>query len=75
MAQNAAVIRDILDGKAGPAADIVALNAAFVAVAADRAPDIGAGLVLAREAIANGAARHVLEDLAIRSVALAGGVA
>jgi anthranilate phosphoribosyltransferase len=73
-ARNAAIIRGVLAGESGPAADVVTLNAAFVAVAADMAPDVAAGLELAREAIGSGAAARVLDELVARSAALTGGV-
>ena len=72
-ARNAAIIRGILAGEPGPAADVVALNAAFVAVVADKASDVAGGLALARAALASGAAARVLENLVARSAALAGG--
>ena len=72
-AVNAAIIRDILDGATGPQADVVALNAAFVAVLADLAADVPAGLALARGVLADGSARRVLEDLVSLSGSLAGG--
>lgn len=60
---SAAVIRRVLAAEPGPASDIVCLNAAAALVVADLAPDLAHGLVLAREAIARGAAAKALETL------------
>jgi len=73
VAQNAAIIRGIVAGEAGPPADVVVLNAAFVAVLADLAPDFAGGVALAREKLADGSARRVLEQLVALSTSLAGG--
>ncbi|MGE0493624.1 MAG: anthranilate phosphoribosyltransferase [Vulcanimicrobiota bacterium] len=62
-AENATIARAILAGEAGPRADTVALNAAAALVAADLAEDFTAGLALARQALASGAAAGVLERL------------
>lgn len=72
-ARNAAIISAVLAGEAGPAADIVVLNAAFVAVLADRAPDVAGGVALARRRIADGSAQDVLDQLRQRTGALTGG--
>ncbi len=69
-AENAAVINALLDGATGPRRDAVLLNAGFVAVLADRAPDVAAGVELAREAIDSGRCRAVLDQLRTRSQAL-----
>lgn len=66
-AHNAAIISAVLAGATGPTADIVALNAAFVAVVADLAPDVAGGLELARRKLADGSARAVLERLRKRT--------
>jgi len=60
---NAAIIEDLLAGQGGPKADVVVLNAAFVAVLADLAEDVQAGVVLARAKIADGSALAVLRAL------------
>ncbi len=70
-AENAALILGILAGGEGPPRDAVLLNAGFVAVLAGAAPDIRAGVGLAREAIGSGAARHVLDGLVTFSRELA----
>ena len=70
-AVNAQIIRGILEGQDGPTADAVVLNAGFVAVLADLAPDPRTGAALAREAVADGRARDLLEHLIARSHELA----
>ena len=55
-------IFEALGNQDGPARDIVALNAGTALYAAGVADSIGAGLVLAREAIASGAARAKLDQ-------------
>lgn len=74
-AENAGIIRRILAGESGPATDIVVLNAAFVAVLADLAPDFRAGVQLARERLADGSAARVLTRLCSLSSAAVGGQA
>jgi anthranilate phosphoribosyltransferase len=53
---NVAIADAVLAGAPGPAADIVALNAAAGLYAADAVQDLAAGLARAREVLANGAA-------------------
>ncbi len=61
-AENAALIRGILDGSLeGPKRDIVLLNAAAGLTICGRADDLSAGLALAREAIDSGEAFGRLE--------------
>jgi anthranilate phosphoribosyltransferase len=62
--ENAATIRDIFAGKAGPQRDIVVVNAAAAMVAAAVASDFGEGAQLAGAALASGAAKEKLEALA-----------
>ena len=62
-AESAAMIRDVLAGKPGPAADIACANAALACVIADRAADVLGGMKLCREAIATGRAAGTLEQL------------
>lgn len=63
-AANAAVVRDLLDGKITDARrEIVLLNAAAVVYVAGRAPDLARGLELARTSLASGQAREKLERL------------
>ena len=56
--ENAARLRAVLSGEAGPARDVVVLNAAAALVAADIAPDLRKGARLAQESIDSGAARE-----------------
>jgi anthranilate phosphoribosyltransferase len=60
---NAAHIIDILKGKKGPRRDAVVLNAAFVAVLADRTKHLHEGAEFAQETIDSGKALKLLEDL------------
>ena len=60
---SAEMIRAILAGDAGPARDIVVLNAAAALTVAGRADDIAAGIVQARESIDSGAAAGALDTL------------
>ncbi|MDX2158598.1 MAG: anthranilate phosphoribosyltransferase [Hyphomicrobiaceae bacterium] len=60
---NAAAIRDVLAGKAGPFRDIVLLNAAAALVVGDMASDLKSGVAIAAEAIASGAAARALDRL------------
>ncbi len=60
---NAAAIRAILDGRGGPQADIVALNAAAAIYVGEAAEDLQSGLHMARQSIESGAARDRLEAL------------
>ena len=62
-AASAARIRSVLAGDAGPARDVVVLNAAAVLWAADRAPDLIAARLRAEQAIDSGAAARLLESL------------
>lgn len=62
-AENAATLRALLDGAAGPARDIVAVNAAAALWVAGRADGLAEGLVLAGESLDSGAARGRLEAL------------
>lgn len=61
--ESASIIRDILDGKAGPPTDIVLLNAAAAICAGDKADSLKEGMELARQSIQSGAAREKLEKL------------
>jgi anthranilate phosphoribosyltransferase len=61
--ENAAIIRDILKGKAGPCRDIACLNAAAGIVVGGLAGTIQGGLKRAEEAVDSGAANDVLERL------------
>lgn len=62
--ENARVVQAVLRGKASRAAEsAVVLNAAAALVVGGRASTLGAGMDVAREAIASGAARDALERL------------
>jgi anthranilate phosphoribosyltransferase len=62
-AENAAILRAMLDGETGPLRDVVLLNAAAALIVAGRVKDLRAGADLAASAIASGAARRSLEKL------------
>lgn len=62
-AENAAVVRDVLDGAAGPVRDVVVLNAAAALVVAGAAGDLVEGCAAAGRSIDSGAARGVLAGL------------
>jgi anthranilate phosphoribosyltransferase len=70
--ENAAIVRAVLDGESGPALEVVALNAGAAILVGGRADDLAAGVATAREAIASGAARDVLERLITLTSELAG---
>jgi anthranilate phosphoribosyltransferase len=53
----------VLDGQPGPCADMVVLNAGASLMVAGIAPDLAAGVALAREALASGAAARTLDGL------------
>jgi len=61
---NAAILRAIFAGEAGPCRDIVLLNAAAVLLVADCVTDLASGIELARQAIDGGAVTRLLHDLA-----------
>jgi len=60
-AENAAALRAVLSGEAGPLRDFTLLNAAAALVAGGLAPDLRAGVVLAAKSIDSGAASERLE--------------
>jgi anthranilate phosphoribosyltransferase len=60
---SAAVIRSVLDGADGPAARVVVANASAALIAADRVDNLVEGVAMAREALAAGRARSVLDRL------------
>jgi anthranilate phosphoribosyltransferase len=62
-AENAAVVRRILAGEAGPHRDLVALNAAAAIYVGGLAADLEEGVAKARAALDSGAAAEVLERL------------
>ncbi len=62
-ADNAAIVRAVLDGETGARRDVVLINAAAALWVAGAARDLEAGLVMARESIDSGKARGRLERL------------
>jgi anthranilate phosphoribosyltransferase len=60
---SADMIREVLAGVEGPALRVVLANAAAALLAAERVKTLGEGVGLARQAIATGRARQVLETL------------
>ena len=62
-AENAAILRAILDGERSARRDVVVLNAAAALVAAGRVDHLHDGVPLAADAIASGAAKRKLEQL------------
>ncbi len=63
-AENAAIVRAVLDGAPGPRRDLVLVNAAAALWVADAAGDLASGLERARASIDSGAARAKLAALA-----------
>jgi len=63
VAENALLLRDILSGKASPAADAVLLNAAAALLAAEHVETIADGVRYARESIGTGQALNKLNSL------------
>lgn len=61
--ESKAMILDVLNGKTGPARDIVLLNAGAAIYAADVAASLQEGIHKAAEVIDNGAAKNKLEQL------------
>jgi anthranilate phosphoribosyltransferase len=68
-AGNAAITHQVFAGAQGPVRDIVTLNAAAALVVSDAAPDLGAGVELARAVIDDGRAAATLEAFVRVSVA------
>ena len=62
-AENAPIIRGVLEGRRGPRRDFVCINAAAALVAAGAAPDFAAAARLAEQAIDSGAAKGKLDAL------------
>ncbi len=61
--ENAAALRRLLDGEAGPYRDIVVLTSAAALMVADKADTLAQGAALAAEAVDSGAAKARLEAL------------
>lgn len=62
-AQNARIVRSILDGDRGARRDVVLLNAGLALTTASVAEDLREGIAMAAESIDRGRARRVLEEL------------
>jgi anthranilate phosphoribosyltransferase len=71
-AASRAMVLAVLEGRPGPALDIVCLNAGVALYAADCVPDIAAGLARARAAVADGSARRKLDEFTAHTRQLAG---
>ena len=65
------IVMNVLDGQAGPAQDIVCLNAGAALYAADLAKDIGEGLAMAQASISSGQAKAKLQEFISTTQALA----
>jgi anthranilate phosphoribosyltransferase len=63
-AENAAIVRAILEGETGPRRDVVLMNAAAALLVAGKVEDLAEGIALARESIDSGRALSVLQSLA-----------
>jgi anthranilate phosphoribosyltransferase len=71
-AENAAVVKRVLEAEAGPARDVSLLNAGAAIYVAGGAADLGEGIAKATQAVDTGAAFDVLDRLATRSRELSG---
>jgi len=70
-AENARIARAVLEGEVGPRHDVVVLNAGAALWVAEAAPDLAAGVALARRSLASGAAKAKLAALVEASRRLA----
>ena len=70
-AKNAAIVREILDGRGGAPRDVVLLNAGTALFVAGKTPSIRDGIAQAGRAIDSGAARQTLDRMARTSHAVA----
>jgi anthranilate phosphoribosyltransferase len=70
-AENAAILRSLLEGEHGPRRDVVLLNAAAALLAAGKAEDLAHGVTLARVSIDEGRALTALDALVTVSQSLA----
>jgi anthranilate phosphoribosyltransferase len=61
--ENANLLRQVLDGEAGPRRDVVLLNAAAAVLAAGRADEWAEAVTVAVESLDSGRARKVLDRL------------
>jgi anthranilate phosphoribosyltransferase len=62
--ENARIVRGVLEGKAGPARDVVVYNAGASLLVAGHASTVQDGLGMAEAAIDSGAARATLDRMA-----------
>ena len=69
--ENAAILRGVLDGRAGAPRDITVVNAAAALWVVGAADDFAGGIELARQSIDSGAARQRLERLVEATNAIA----
>jgi anthranilate phosphoribosyltransferase len=69
--QSRAMLLGVLDNQAGPARDIVVLNAGVALYAANVVESIEAGIVRAREALRSGGAKTKLDQLVAAAKQLA----
>jgi anthranilate phosphoribosyltransferase len=63
-AENASIVRAILDGRGGPPRDVVLLNAGAALFVAGAVPSVRDGIARAARAIDNGSARTTLDAMA-----------
>ena len=61
--ENAATLRRIFEGEAGPVRDVVLLNSAAVIMVGGKAQDLQEGIALARDAINSGEALRKVDGL------------
>lgn len=72
-AENAALLRQVLSGEAGPRRDVVVLNAAAAILAAGTADEWPQAMAVARESLDSGRAKQALSRLVETSKAASGG--
>lgn len=72
--QSRGILESVLADQAGPARDIVTLNAGVALYAANVAASMQDGIALAREALASGAARRKLQQFVARTQSFASSV-
>jgi anthranilate phosphoribosyltransferase len=63
VAENATIIRAVLDGRTGPQRDVVLLNAGAALFVAGHAPGVREGILRAAQAIDSGAAMRTLDTM------------
>ncbi len=72
--ENAATVRAVLEGREGPGADLVLLNAGAAIYLGAGTEDVEAGVAAARDAITSGAALEILDQLVSTTVEMAANV-